>query len=147
MEPTFYDLQYLIIDRIVYDIHSPERGDVVVFKYPPEPSRSLIKRVIGLPGETVVIKKGGITIINATHKEGFMLSEPYLSAENRRTGDELQVTLGENQYFVLGDNRRVSADSRLWGTLPTKDITGRVDLRLYPLKKIGVLPGEARYSE
>ena len=95
----------------------------------------------------MVIKKGAITIINATHKEGFTLSEPYLSAENRRTGDELQVTLGENQYFVLGDNRRVSADSRLWGTLPTKDITGRVDLRLYPLKKIGVLPGEARYSE
>ena len=147
MEPTFYDLQYLIIDRVVYEIHPPQRGDVVVFKYPPEPSRSLIKRVIGLPEETVVLHRGTVTIINAAHEDGFVLSEPYLSSENRVTGDESRVTLKENEYFVLGDNRHVSADSRIWGTLPEQDITGRVDLRLYPIKKIGVLPGEARYSE
>ncbi|MDZ4285203.1 MAG: signal peptidase I [Patescibacteria group bacterium] len=147
MEPTFDDMQYLIIDRIIYTIQEPVRGDVVVFKYPPQPTRSLIKRVIGLPGDTVKIKRGAVTIVNSEHPDGFVLDEPYLAAENRVTGDQLEVSLGEDEYFVLGDNRRVSSDSRMWGSLPREDISGRVDLRLYPFDKVALLPGEARYTE
>lgn len=147
MEPTFHDWHYLIVDRIVYDVRAPHRGEVVVFRYPPEPSRYLIKRVIGLPGETVIIDGASVTIKNAAHPEGITLSEPYVSEENRTYGDKLQTTLGTDQYFVLGDNRRVSADSRLWGPLPIQDIIGRVDLRLFPFNEIGITPEQVTYAE
>ncbi len=145
MEPNFDNWHYLIIDRITYDIGNPQRGDVIVFDLPEDPSRSLIKRVIGLPGETVVLQGDNVTIINEKHPDGLTLTEPYLDPRNLGGYSNMRVTLGPDQYFVLGDNRRVSADSRLWGTLPRKDIVGRVLLRLYPLSEIGVLPGEERY--
>lgn len=147
MEPTFHDLHYLIVDRLTYDFSAPQRGDVIVFKLPQNTGRDLIKRVIGLPGETVVLNGSTVTIINDANSDGFILAEPYLSAENLGGSSNLRVTLGPDQYFVLGDNRRVSADSRLWGTLPREDIIGRVLLRLFPVTKLGVLPGEARYTE
>lgn len=146
MEHTFENFDYLIVDRITYQLSDPQRGDVVVFGLPQETSRDLIKRVIALPGETVKIHNDSVTIINGAHPDGFTLSEPYLSPENLGGASEMTVTLGKDQYFVLGDNRRVSADSRLWGTLPRKDIVGRVLLRLYPLTQIALLPGEARYQ-
>lgn len=145
MEPTFNDLHYLIVDRISYDFESPQRGDVIVFDLPQNTSRALIKRVIGLPGETVVLKGNDVTIINDAHPDGFTLEEPYLAAENLGGASDMRVTLGADQFFVLGDNRKVSADSRIWGTLPREDIVGRVFLRLFPLGSVGVLPGEARY--
>lgn len=145
MENTFQNFDYLIIDRITYDFSTPQRGDVVVFGLPQETSRDLIKRVIGLPGETVKLSGNAVTIINKDHPSGFTLNEPYLSPENLGGATGMQVTLGADQYFVLGDNRRVSADSRLWGTLPRKDIVGRVLLRLYPFTTMALLPGEARY--
>lgn len=145
MEHTFENFDYLIIDRVTYRIAEPQRGDVVVFGLPQETSRDLIKRVIGLPGETVVLKDNSVSIINSEHPDGFTLSEPYLSPENLGGASDMRVTLSKDQYFVLGDNRRVSADSRLWGTLPRQDIVGRVLLRLYPLTAISFLPGEARY--
>jgi signal peptidase I len=86
-----------------------------------------------------------VKIINAAHPDGITLSEPYLTPENLGGAGDMRVTLSADQFFVLGDNRRVSADSRLWGTLPRKDIVGRVLLRLYPLTAISFLPGEARY--
>lgn len=147
MEPTFFDWQYLIIDKLVYAIKPPERGDVVVFKLPHDASRSLIKRVVGLPGETVKISGSTVTIINETNPDGFELEEKYVDSQNATTGDRLEVSLGVEEYFVLGDNRRVSADSRLWGKLPEEDITGRVDARLFPFKTISVLPGQVRYLE
>lgn len=147
MEPNFHDWHYLIVDRIVYDIFSPQRGEIVVFRYPPDPSRYLIKRVIGLPGETVVVGGAEVRVINSAHPEGFTLSEPYVSEENRTYGDNVRLTLGTDEYFVLGDNRRVSADSRLWGPLPIKDIVGRVDLRLFPFNMIDVLPERSMYTE
>lgn len=147
MEPTFYDWNYLIIDKIVYDLRKPERGDVVVFRLPQDNSRSLIKRIIGLPGETVRMSGSKVTIINPDNEKGFVLNEPYLGRASAERGDKLEVTLGEGEYFVLGDNRNVSADSRLWGKLPESDITGRVDARLYPLTTIGILPGKAEYKK
>ncbi len=147
MEPTFDTWDYLITDRISYDIGEPERGDIVIFKLPEDTSRTLIKRVIGLPGETVVINDHIVTITNGEHPEGFVLDEPYLSAENIGGVDNVRATLGESEYFVLGDNRRVSADSRLWGPLPERDIVGKVFVRLFPFNKMGVLPGEAHYAD
>ncbi len=147
MEPTFDNWHYLIIDRLTYDVHEPRRGDVIVFDLPQDTSRSLIKRVIGLPGETVAINGQTVTIINTEHPDGFTLEEPYLDPANLTGSNSVRVELGKDQFFVLGDNRRVSADSRLWGTLPRQDIVGRVLLRLFPLNAIGILPGESRYTE
>lgn len=146
MEPNFQDWNYLIVDRLSYELGTPSRGDVIVFDLPQETSRALIKRVIGLPGETVVLSGTDVTIINTEHPGGFTLSEPYLDAKNIGGVSNMRVTLGVNEYFVLGDNRKVSADSRVWGTLPRKDIVGRVLLRLYPLGETGLLPAKARYS-
>ncbi len=147
MEPTFDDWHYLIIDRLSYDLTEPRRGDVIVFDLPQDTSRSLIKRIIGLPGETVVLKGQIVTIINKDTPAGFTLAEPYLDPANLTGSNEMEVTLGADQFFVLGDNRRVSADSRLWGTLPRNDIVGRVILRLFPFPDVSILPGEARYQE
>lgn len=149
MEPNFDNWNYLIVDRIAYRFSPPQRGDVVVLNLPEDTSRALIKRIIGLPGDTVQISGAEpvITIVNDAHPSGFKLAEPYISPSNYGGGTNISVTLGTNEYFVLGDNRRVSADSRIWGILPRADIVGRVLLRLYPLNGIGVLPGEARYVE
>lgn len=148
MEHTYENHDYLIIDRLTYDFSSPERGDVVVFGLPQEPSRDLIKRVIGLPGETVEISgtEPKVTIYNNANSKGFTLNEPYLSAENFGGATGIKVTLADDEFFVLGDNRKVSADSRIWGTLPRKDIVGRVLLRLFPFNMISFLPGKVSYQ-
>lgn len=147
MEPNFHDWQYLIVDRISYDVGAPARGDIIVFDLPQNESRALIKRIIGLPGETVVLSGAKVTIINEGHPQGFTLEEPYLDSANLTDTDELTMKLGADEFFVLGDNRRVSADSRVWGSLPRKDIVGRVLLRLYPFDKLSILPSESRYLE
>ncbi|OGG77188.1 signal peptidase I, partial [Candidatus Kaiserbacteria bacterium RIFCSPHIGHO2_12_FULL_55_13] len=135
-----------IVDRLSYDFGDPRRGDVIVFDLPQDTGRSLIKRVIGLPGETIILNGATVTIVNSEYPDGFTLSEPYLSPENLGGSSNMRITLAPDQFFVLGDNRRVSADSRLWGALPREDIVGRVFLRLFPLNEVSVLPGEARYS-
>ncbi|MBI5470098.1 signal peptidase I [Candidatus Kaiserbacteria bacterium] len=149
MEHVFENHDYLIIDRLTYDVSTPKRGDVVVFGLPQETSRDLIKRVIGLPEETVVLsgKAPDVTIINATHPNGFKLDQSYLSAENLGGSTNMRVTLGPDEYFVLGDNRRVSSDSRIWGVLPRKDIVGRVFVRLFPFSMISLFPGKAHYQD
>lgn len=162
MEPTFDNWDYLITDRLSYRIGEPERGDVVVFCLPGsgecslverlknrelQSPRTLIKRVIGLPGETVTVDEEGVHIANADHPEGFVLDEPYLASANLGGPSGMTTTLGAEEYFVMGDNRRVSSDSRIWGTLPKEDIIGHVLVRLFPLSTLGVLPGDATYSE
>lgn len=139
MYPTFLDKDYLIIDKLVYAFKEPKRGDVVVFRPPYSDSTYFIKRVIGLPGERVQVDGGKVTIINSEHPEGIVLSEPYVSSMREGMND---VTLGEDEYYVLGDNRSVSSDSRVWGPLPKNRISGRVDLRLFPIKEIGIMPGK-----
>src|ERR1700691_3193966 len=138
MLPTFQNWNYLIVDRVSYDFEQPQRGDVVVLELPQDTSRDLIKRIIGLPGDTVVISgtKPTITIYNAQDPQGFVLNEPYIDPANYGGPTGITVTLGADQYYVLGDNRDVSADSRTWGILPRADIVGRVLLRLYPFDEI-----------
>lgn len=147
MIPTFYDYHYLIIDRVTYGFEEPQRGDVVVLDLPQDTSRALIKRVIGLPGETVELQGNEVTIVNAAHPNGFRLDESYVSPENYGGPTDMKVTLGPDQYFVLGDNRRVSADSRSWGVLPRQDIVGRAILRLFPFDQIGILPGTVHFDD
>lgn len=147
MMPTFQDLNYLIIDRVTYKLENPRRGDVIVFDLPQNTSKALIKRIIGLPGETVIVRGNTVTIINEQHPQGFQLDESYLSEENLGGISDTNVTLAEDQFFVLGDNRKVSADSRTWGTLPREDIVGRVFVRLFPIGGISIFPGVARYEE
>lgn len=139
MVPTFEDKNYLIIDEISYRFQKPARGDVIVF-HPPGHERGVyyIKRVIGLPGESVSIANGKITITNKEYPNGLALTEPYLK---NLSYEDLSRTLGEGEYFVMGDNRPASSDSRAWGTLPEKNIVGRALIRLMPLSQIGVFPG------
>lgn len=146
MEPNFSDWQYLIVDRVSYDFQEPNRGDIIIFDLPQNTSRALIKRVIGLPGETVVLSGSTVSIINAQNPEGFTLSEPYLDPANLGGMSDMRTILEEDEFFVLGDNRRVSSDSRMWGALPREDIVGRVLFRLYPFSEISVLPAKSTYS-
>lgn len=143
MHPTFENLDYLIIDEVVYRFSAPARGDVIVFRYPKDPSVFYIKRIIGLPGETVSITKGAVTV-TTTNNETLTLNEPYVVNEDATYTKK--VALKEGEYFVMGDNRPNSSDSRVWGPLPAKDIIGRVDVRLLPFGDAGLLPGVAHYA-
>lgn len=139
MEPTFHDHEYLIIDEISYRFNDPKRGDIVVFRYPQNPQEYFIKRVIALPGEKVEVKDGQIYIYNDQYPEGLVLNESAYIADNIKTYDlSDEVTeLRAGEYFVLGDNRNSSKDSRSFGPVNKSFLTGRVWLRGWPLKKAG----------
>ncbi len=139
MDPTFVTGEYLIVDQLTYHFEKPKRGEVVVFKYPYNEDDYYIKRVIGLPGETVESRDGVITIKNNAHPEGFVLNDSYIK---HSTKDSYTKTLGDSDYFVLGDNRQASSDSHIWGELKEKFIVGRPFVRLVPLTKIEFFPGE-----
>lgn len=143
MHPTFENLDYLIVDELLYNFSAPARGDVIVFRYPGNPSIFYIKRIIGLPGEMVSINRGAVTITTITGDK-ITLSEPYIVNEDATYTKSVLLNSGE--YFVMGDNRPNSSDSRIWGPLPKNDIIGRVDLQLLPLSKIGFLPGGVSFS-
>jgi signal peptidase I len=143
MEPTFNPRDYLVIDQLYYSFNEPARGDIMIFKYPQDPHIFLVKRVIALPGETVRFV-GGAATITTVEGEVLTLREPYQSGSMRGTRDE-ETVLHEGEYFVMGDNRSASSDSRVWGPLDKKFIIGRVYARLYPFDKIEYLPGEYRY--
>lgn len=145
MVPTFQDGEYLIIDEISYYINEPKRGDVVVFKYPYDLSKYFIKRIIGLPNETVEIDNGKVLIRNKEHPEGISLDESYLGDANWGTR-KMSMTLSDDEYFVMGDNRNASSDSREWGALPAEFITGHVKLRLLPVNRVGISPGAVKNS-
>jgi len=136
MEPTFQNNNYLIIDKLSYRLRTPQRGEVIVMDSPSDNNKYFIKRIIGLPTETLEIKNGKITVYNQENSEGITLSEPYL--ENVETSGDLLITLKDNEYFVLGDNRYHSYDSRSWGVLEKDKIVGRVWIRLWPLNEITV---------
>lgn len=137
MEPTFDDHEYLIIDELSYRFRPPERGEVVVFRYPLDVRQYFIKRIVGLPGETVTVSGSEITIVNAEHPEGLVLDETYLAPGTLTQGERV-AELGENEYFVLGDNRSSSLDSRTFGPLPRSHIVGRVWIRGWPFDRFAV---------
>ena len=138
MFPTFHDGEYLIVDELSYHLGNPSRGDVIVFRYPNDTTRFFIKRIIGLPNETINIKHGEVTIVNKDNPDGFKLTEPYID-EPFDTSESFKT--GTNEFFVLGDNRNRSSDSRTWGLLPKNLIIGRTYLRLLPFKSAAYLPG------
>jgi len=138
MAPTFDSGDYLIVDELSYRLTDPKRGDVIVFRYPGNEKVFYIKRIIGLPGETVSIDRGKVTI---TKPDGTSLTidEPYVVAEDATYTES--TVIGPDQYFVMGDNRPRSSDSRIWGLLPEREIMGRAFLQLLPATKIDLLPG------
>jgi signal peptidase I len=137
MSPTFSNGDYVLTDELTYRIRPPERGEVVVFHDVSDSSTYLIKRIIGLPGETVIIKNNIITIVNKQNPNGFVLNESYLP-KGTVTGGDGTWTLSSSSYMMLGDNRVVSYDSRSWGPLPANDIVGLVRFRLWPLNAIHI---------
>ena len=141
MDPTFWDGEYLIVDELSYRLGEPKRGEVVIFRYPQDPSKFFIKRLIGLPGEKLVIKSGEITITTAAGNE-ISWKEPYVEEGRKNTYENITTTLGDNEYYVLGDNRTGSSDSRRWGPVPRNYIVGRPLVRLIPLSKISLFPGD-----
>lgn len=139
MLPNYHNHDYLIIDRFSYLNGEPSRGDVIVLRYPKDPSQFYIKRVIGLPGESVKVSQGYVTIFNKEHPEGFRLKEPYLNNQAETLGKSDTTVLGSEEYFVLGDNRTASSDSRVWGILPSSDIVGKVWARVFPFSNSGLV--------
>jgi len=133
MAPNFATGDYLIIDEISYRFSDPQRGDVIVFNagfIPGYSNQRFIKRVIGVPGETVNITNGEIKIVKDGVK--IILDEKYLPDDFKTYGDE-NITLKPDEYFVLGDNREYSYDSRMWGVVPRNDIIGKAFLRVFPI--------------
>jgi signal peptidase I len=136
MEPNFYDKEYLIIDELTYRFRDPKRGEISVFRYPNDPSQFFIKRIIGLPGDTVHVKGGKVLVMPAgSHTETSLDEIAYLASDVFTAGDKT-VTLGTDEYFVMGDNRGASLDSRIFGDVPRKNIVGRVMLRGWPFSKV-----------
>ena len=138
MDSTFKDGEYLIVDEISYRFEDPARGDVVVFRYPLDPKKYFIKRIIGLPGEKVVVAGEKITVFNTENPGGLVIRETYTHSQ---TVGNISTTLRAGEYFVMGDNRVVSLDSRSWGALPEKDIIGKPFVRLLPLSRMDLFPG------
>ncbi len=139
MDPTYHDNQYLVVNKLGYRLTEPQRGDVIVFRFPQNTKEYFIKRIIGLPNEKVRIDNGQVFIFNEQHPEGKVLDEPYLSKNNATFGDSKLVSLGSTEYYVLGDNRAQSSDSRVWGILPEEDIVGKVLVRVFPPKNFGFI--------
>ncbi|EKD58738.1 MAG: hypothetical protein ACD_56C00060G0012 [uncultured bacterium] len=154
MEANFHDGDYLIINELGYkktDVRAGElhlfnvetfkdlkRGDVVVFRYPKDPKQFFIKRVIGLPGEQVKVEGGRVTIFNNENPEGFVLDESAYLKDHLVTNGAVTSSLNTKEYFVMGDNRQFSHDSRAWGPLPKDDVVGKVLVRAWPIPKMGI---------
>ena len=139
MEPSFLNNQYIITDKISYRFGDPQRGDVIIFKAPVNPDVDYIKRIIGLPGDKVMITKGKVFI------NGKMISELYLADltpifPNGFVQDGVEIDVPQEHYFVMGDNRPHSSDSREFGPISKKLIIGRAIFRYWPVNDIGVIP-------
>ncbi len=138
MDPTFHDGDYLIVDQISKRFEVPDRGSVVIIRYPKDLSKFFIKRLIAYPGEQVDIRGGVVYVINEQNPEGLKLDDSYVEFKKN---ENFSITLKEDQYFVMGDNRAGSSDSRIWGPINKKNIVGEPIVRLLPLQKIDLLPG------
>jgi signal peptidase I len=150
MLPTYHTKDFLIVDKLSYAVGEPHRGDIMIFKLyenknNPYEGKHLIKRLIGLPGERVVVQNGVTTIYNKENPEGFTLDESYVEFKEYRKNVDL--TLDENHYFMMGDNRAQSYDSRDWGPLNSANIKGQVLFRVYPFSKAAYEPGQYMYTK
>ena len=137
MIPNFENSDYLLIDELSFRIRPPQRGETVVFMPPNHNSFPYIKRIIGLPGETIKIAESKVIIIK--NGENLILDESEYLPETSKTTGQVEVVLKENEYFVLGDNREFSSDSRIFGIVPFANITGRVFFRAWPLNRISMI--------
>jgi len=138
MQPSFFENDRLIVEKLSYRFGQPKRGDVIVFKYPENQDITLIKRIIGLPGETLTIKENAIFINDQ------LLEEPYIKEQNSTFGnveikENTPFTINPNEYIVMGDNRLESGDSRQWGTISRDLIIGRAMFRFWPLDNAGAV--------
>ncbi len=131
MEPSLHEGQFVVVNRIAYRWNEADRGDIIVFRFPLNPSRRFIKRVIGLPGNTVTIRGGDVYI------DGQVLDETYLAATPRYDGEWV---IGPDELFVLGDNRNNSSDSQNWGPLPIEEIIGKAVFVYWPPSEAGIIP-------
>lgn len=143
MEPNFHDKDYLIINEFVYRLNEPERGDIVIFKNPRNSKEFFIKRIIGLPNEKIKIYDGKILLYNENYPDGILIEELYLPKDDTK-GNEI-VELQQNEFYVLGDNRDHSLDSRTFGPINRDSIIGKVWVRGWPLDKFTVF-GEEKYN-
>lgn len=139
MAPAFHDGEYLIVDELSYKfgVRPPQRGDVVVFRYPLDPSQYFIKRIVGMPGETVRITGGAVSVVSRSFPDGVALDESRYLSPAESTEGIVEVRLGPSEVFLLGDNRDHSSDSRTWGPLPLDYIVGRAWIRAFPLSRAG----------
>lgn len=150
MLPTFHNKEFLLVDKLTYRLHTPHRGDVAIFKLyegntNPYTGKYLIKRVIGLPGERIVINSGVTTIYNQENPQGFRVDESFV--ESKDLTKNVDVTLDDHHFFMMGDNRAQSYDSRDWGPLDASNIKGQVLLRVYPLSALSYEPGRFIYTK
>lgn len=141
MDPTFKSGQYLIVDELTYHVREPQREDVIILRYPLDPKTFFIKRIIGLPGETINIRAGKIFISTPANPTEVQIDDSHV-ADPRKSHDEFSVSLGPTEYFVMGDNRTESSDSRIWGPLERKYVVGRPLLSLWPVTRLGIFPGK-----
>lgn len=144
MDETFHSGEYLIVDQVSYYFDEPTRGDVIVFRYPRNPSQFFIKRIIGIPGDTINIEDAQVTITNEENPDGFTIDEPYVN--DMSISPPTTEKLGEREYFVMGDNRDNSSDSREWGVLQEDRIIGRALVRLFPPSQTSYLPGAVKIT-
>lgn len=136
MEPTLSDGDYLVINKMIYNFAKPAKGDIIVFPHNGDKNEIFIKRVIGLPGDTVELKRGYVYV------NGIEMQENYITEKNQTIGNiEYPFTVSEGEYFVMGDNRNNSFDSRYVevGTVPLKEIIGKASIRIWPTKRFGLL--------
>jgi signal peptidase I len=150
MLPTYHNKEFLLVDKLSYLIGAPHRGDIMIFKIyeskdNPYSGKHLIKRVIGLPGERIVVKNGVTTIYNKENPGGFIVDESYIMYKD--TTKNVDVQLDEHHYFVMGDNRAQSYDSRDWGPLEKENVKGQVLFRVYPFSKMSYEPGQYVYTK
>lgn len=138
MFPTFHNGEYLIVDELSYNLKNINRGDVVIFRYPGNPKKFFIKRIIGMPNETIIINDKDIEIKNQEYPEGFKMEEKYITENFYGTSTHITKS---DEYFVMGDNRNKSSDSRFWGNVPEKFLVGRAYMRLFPVAQASYLPG------
>jgi signal peptidase I len=147
MLPTFQSSNYLIVDKLSYKLSNPERGDVAIFRYPKDQTKFFIKRIIGLPNETIKINNEKVSIFpcdKINDCAGITLNEPYIREPFNTTQT---YTTGNDEYFVMGDNRNASSDSRYWGVVNKKLLVGRAFLRLLPTNEIGIMPGDYKQTK